>query len=116
MLWLLLSTMNLPCSAAFLFVPQGTTLTVSEDSYLCAAQDARDTLALIRTLRGERDAWREGYESLRGEIATYQERTEARLTALSEALNAELRARKAERARGTLLLVVAAGVGYLAGR
>jgi len=73
-------------------------------------------LALIRTLRGERDAWKAGYESLREEIDAYQERTESRLAALSEALNAEMKARRADRARGTLLLIVAAGIGYMAGR
>ncbi len=113
---LVLSTTSLPCSADFLFVPQGATLTTSEDSYLCTAQDAKDTLALIRTLRGERDAWKAGCESLREEIDAYQERTESRLAALSEALNAEMKARRSDRARTTLMIVFAAGVGYLAGR
>jgi len=94
-----------------MFFPKGTL--TSEDGYWLTEQDARDTLAMVRTYKQQAKAWESAYEELRGEITTSNDLFKTKLQELEDSINAERRANK----RNLFLYAVGAfALGFIAGR
>ena len=107
----MLSTLSLPSFADWMFLPKGTL--TSEDGYWLTEQDARDTLAMVRTYKAQAKAWESAYEELRAEVTTSNEQFRSRLQELEDSINAERRANK----RNLFLYAVGAfALGFIAGR
>ncbi|ADE57221.1 hypothetical protein [Aminobacterium colombiense] len=102
---------------AWEYVPAGWT--TPEAGFWGNEADGRDTLTAIRAYRIESQAWEKAYENLRGEILSYQESTKEQLEDLKKQLDAERNAWKKEmqsdQAKNRLYILLALGVGYMAG-
>lgn len=94
-----------------MFLPKGTL--TSEDGYWLTEQDARDTLAMVRTYKAQAKAWESAYEELRGEITTSNDLFKTKLQELEDSINAERRANK----RNLFFYALGAfALGFIAGR
>ena len=94
-----------------MFLPKGTL--TSEDGYWLTEQDARDTLAMVRTYKAQAKAWESAYEELRAEVTTSNDLFRSKLQELEDSINAERRANK----RNLFLYALGAfALGFLAGR
>ena len=94
-----------------MFLPAGTP--TPEDGYWCNEQDARDTLAMVRTYKAQAQAWESAYEELRAEVTTSNDMFRSKLQELEDAINAERRANK----RNLFYYAVGAfALGFIAGR
>jgi hypothetical protein len=111
-------TLNSPCFAAWILVPEGWTAT--EPGYFGSLQDGRDTLAALQTYRQTSERWKAAYSDLRTEFMTTTEDIKKQMTALEEQLNSERKAWKAEIVKGRthnlIWIAVAGGIGYALGR
>ena len=94
-----------------MFLPAGTSS--SEDGYWCSEQDARDTLAMVRTYKAQAKAWESAYNELLTEVRTSNEAFALKLKQLEDSINAE---RRVNRRNMVLYAIVAFGVGFVAGR
>jgi nucleoside 2-deoxyribosyltransferase len=99
-------------------VPEGWTAT--EPGYFGSLQDGRDTLTALQTYRQTSERWKAAYSDLRTEFLTTTEDIKKQMAALEGQLNNERKAWKAEivrsRTNNLLWIVLAGGIGYVAGR
>lgn len=113
-LLLMALTMNSTCFADWKHVPQGWV--TPEAGYWGAEQDGRDTLAALQTYRQQKEAWRNAYDSLRGDILIYKEDTGQKLKELEEQINKERRVRETElqrsRTNSFIWMLLSFGAGY----
>lgn len=81
---------------------------------------ARDTAEALRSTRQERDSWKAAVQDLRRELTMSAEENRLRLSALEKEFADERAVRKKEirreRERSLLLILIAGGMGYAAGR
>jgi len=103
--------MSCPSFASWKAVPAGWTS--KEPGYWCTEQDARDTLAMVRTYRQQAQAWEGAYNELLTEVRTSNEAFAVKLKALEDSINSD---RMVNRRNTVLFAIVAFGIGFAAGR
>lgn len=90
-----------------------------EPGYFGSEPDGRDTLAAMKTYKEQSKAWENAYGDLRSEILSYQKSTKEELNLLKEQMEVERRAWKREiqvsQTKNTIYLLLAFGIGYMAG-
>ncbi|WP_286677104.1 hypothetical protein [Aminobacterium sp. EBM-42] len=91
----------------------------SEPGYFGSEADGRDALAALKTYKGQSEAWENAYGDLRSEILSYQKSAKEELKLLKEQMEVERRAWKKEiqvsQTKNTIYLLLALGIGYVAG-
>lgn len=104
-------------SFAWEYVPKGWA--APEPGYFGSEADGRDTLAALKTYKGQSEAWKNAYGDLRSEILSYQKNAKEELDILKEQIEAERKAWKKEiqvsQTKNTIYLLLALGIGYVAG-
>ena len=115
----MLLTVSLICSttkaeAQWKQVPQGQTITASEDIVIGNKETLKKTVEVIKSTKAERDAWKEAYNTVSKDMVILAVSVDAQLEELEAQLNSERKAHKREaNKRAVKLLFLGMLVGGL---
>ena len=77
-------------------IPQGQTITASEDIVIGNKETLKKTVEVIKSTKAERDAWKEAYNTVSKDMVILAVSVDAQLEELEAQLNSERKAHKRE--------------------
>ena len=93
-------------------LPQGQTITASEDMVVGNKETLQTTVELIKTTKAERNAWKDAYKNVSADIAFLTSSMDIQLQELETQINKERKAHKQVTTKKSLTFLV---IGVLVG-